>query len=72
MVAKKHELYRYIKLSHQVTGANWDDVKGVWTIKVKDLTTGNEFEDWCHFMISGSGILKSVSHLLNATSMILG
>ncbi|KAJ9501190.1 hypothetical protein H2202_002984 [Exophiala xenobiotica] len=59
MVAKKHELYRYIKLSHEVIGANWDDVKGIWTIKVKELTTGDVFEDWCHFMISGSGILNN-------------
>ena len=60
MVARKHELYRYIQLSHQVIGATWSDERGIWTIKVKNLATGDVFEDWCHFMISGSGILKCV------------
>ena len=58
MVAQKYELYRFIKLSHKVIGAEWHEDEGTWKITVEDLSTGTVFEDWCHFMISGSGILK--------------
>ena len=57
-VAQKYELYRFIKLSHKVVGATWDEHKGIWNVRVEDLSTGRTFDDWCHFMISGSGILK--------------
>lgn len=59
-VARKYDLYRNIKLSHMVKAARWDEERSIWTIKVEDTTTGTITEDWCHFMISGSGILKSV------------
>jgi hypothetical protein len=59
-VAQKYELYKYVKLSHKIVGAIWDEVKGIWDLKVEDLTNGNIIEDWCHFLINGSGVLKHV------------
>lgn len=41
-------------------GARWNETEGTWSVKVKDLITNEVFEDWCHFMITGSGILKWV------------
>ncbi|KAJ9664515.1 hypothetical protein H2198_000166 [Neophaeococcomyces mojaviensis] len=58
-VARKYDLYRNIKLSHMVKAARWDEERSIWTIKVEDTTTGTITEDWCHFMISGSGILNN-------------
>lgn len=63
-VAQKYELYRFIKLSHKVVEAKWDEDQGIWNITVEDLTTGNIIHDWCHFMITGSGILKYVAYSL--------
>lgn len=59
-LAKKYELYRFIRLSHKVVGADWVASEGIWKIKVQNLETDEVIEDWCHFMISASGILKSV------------
>jgi cation diffusion facilitator CzcD-associated flavoprotein CzcO len=59
-IAEKYELYRYIKLSHKVIGATWNEFEGIWALKVEDMSTGTVFDDWCHFLISGSGILKYV------------
>lgn len=57
-VAMKYELYKYIKLSHIITGATWNEVEGKWFVEVKNLMTGEIGKDWCHFLINGSGILK--------------
>ena len=57
-VARKYDLYRHIRLQHQVVGAKWDDTKGIWSVEVRNLVTGELFSDWCHFMITGTGILK--------------
>lgn len=59
-VARKYELYRFIKLNHKVIETRWIDEKGIWSVRVEDTITGHIFEDWCHFMITGSGILKCV------------
>jgi cation diffusion facilitator CzcD-associated flavoprotein CzcO len=62
-VAKKYSLYKYIKLSHIVTGAVWDEGDGKWRLEIENLVTGEILTDWCHFLINGSGILKSVNIL---------
>ncbi|KAI9818370.1 MAG: hypothetical protein M1827_000428 [Pycnora praestabilis] len=58
-VAQKYELYKYIKLSHIVVGAQWDEDHGIWNLQVKSLETGETFDDWCHMLINGSGILNN-------------
>lgn len=57
-VAHKYHLYKYIKLSHVVTAANWNGDEGKWFVEIKNLTTGEIIKDWGHFLINGSGILK--------------
>lgn len=49
-----------IKTLHQVTGALWDEERGVWNLNIKNLATGEEFHDEAHFVLDGSGILKWV------------
>ena len=60
MVARKYELYRFVKLSHRIVGAQWDEEKGIWHVEVENLSSGERIQDWCDFIITASGILKSV------------
>ncbi|KAK1636390.1 flavin-binding monooxygenase [Colletotrichum phormii] len=53
------DLRRQIKTSHLVTGAFWDEVSGIWTVRVKNLEDGVEFEDHCEFLLNASGILNN-------------
>ncbi len=36
-VARKHDVYKYVKLSHRVEAADWDDVAAVWRIAARDI-----------------------------------
>jgi cation diffusion facilitator CzcD-associated flavoprotein CzcO len=59
--AKKYGLYKYISLNHYVTGAVWNEEKGIWNIEIKDLENDKVINDWGHIFINGCGILKYVS-----------
>jgi cation diffusion facilitator CzcD-associated flavoprotein CzcO len=59
-VADKYGLRRYIKLSHQVEHAEWDESSGKWSIKITNLTDGTVFEDQCDILINATGIFKYV------------
>jgi len=56
-VVEKHELRKYMKLSHKVTGAVWNDAEGLWHVEVSG-PDGMKFEDTCNLLFNGSGILK--------------
>jgi cation diffusion facilitator CzcD-associated flavoprotein CzcO len=47
-----------IKTSHRITHAQWDEEKGTWALRVENVEDGVVFEDYCHFLIDASGILK--------------
>jgi len=53
-----------IKTSHQVVAARWNEAKGLWELRVRNLRTGDEFADHANFVLDGSGILKYAKHLL--------
>ena len=57
-VANKYELYRFIKLQHRVVSAIWHEQESRWNLRIENLESGDVLDDWCDFMISGSGILK--------------
>ncbi|EXJ87185.1 hypothetical protein A1O3_04144 [Capronia epimyces CBS 606.96] len=57
-VADKYDLRKYIKLRHQVNHAQWDEDTGKWTVKVKNLADGSEFEDSAEILINASGIFN--------------
>lgn len=57
-VVHRFDLTKYFRLSHVITGANWDSERGRWDIQVKDLVSGNSFIDTCDIFINCSGILK--------------
>ncbi|KAL4805227.1 hypothetical protein BDV18DRAFT_153027 [Aspergillus unguis] len=57
-VATKYGLYEYIRLSHEVTGASWDEDSQVWRVQVRNLKTNDTLNDWCHVLLNGCGILN--------------
>ncbi|KAG5655129.1 hypothetical protein KAF25_001902 [Fusarium avenaceum] len=48
-----------IKCEHQIVGAQWNEHKGTWDLKVLNNRTGEEFDDFCHFLLDSSGILNN-------------
>ncbi|KUI57244.1 Putative sterigmatocystin biosynthesis monooxygenase stcW [Cytospora mali] len=58
-VCEEEKMMDSIKLRHQVTAAWWDEIRGVWSLKVLDLQTGVEFDDEANFLINACGILNN-------------
>ena len=56
----KYNLMRYIKLSHAVVGATWNEEEGLWHVRVR-TPDGTEIEDTCNVLVNGGGVLKSVA-----------
>lgn len=54
---EEYHLDRFIKLSHTVTGAIWDESQGIYNITVKKAD-GALVRDWCHVLINAAGILN--------------
>ncbi|KAI4937933.1 hypothetical protein J4E85_000370 [Alternaria conjuncta] len=57
--AKKHDVYKYVRLRHRVDEAEWDDVQSKWRVTVrnlKDETTSTETFD---FVITAIGRFNS-------------
>lgn len=56
---EKHGLRDYIRISHRIVGATWDDEKAIWKVKVEDVERQIIFDDWCHFLLNAGGILNN-------------
>lgn len=54
-VAKKHNVYKYLKLQHKVIGANFDSSRGKWTLSVESLQTKEKFHDTFDVLITAIG-----------------
>ncbi|KAH6871813.1 hypothetical protein B0T10DRAFT_416912 [Thelonectria olida] len=55
-------LDRYIKLSHEVNGATWDEATSQWTLLITQTTESGEkrvFEDRVDFLIANIGVLNT-------------
>lgn len=50
---------KYLKVRHEVVGANWSDDEGKWTVQIKNLATNTVFSDTCDFLTVSTGILNS-------------
>jgi cation diffusion facilitator CzcD-associated flavoprotein CzcO len=53
--AKKHDVYKLVKLQHRVTEAEWDDVQSKWHLKVHNLSTDVSFTEAFDFVITAIG-----------------
>lgn len=58
-VCEEENMIDSIKLRHQVTAAWWDELRGLWVLKVLDLRTGVEFDDEANFLVNACGILNN-------------
>jgi cation diffusion facilitator CzcD-associated flavoprotein CzcO len=56
-VVEEEDFGREIKTQHRVVQARWNE-KGVWELRIEDLRSGIVFDDYCHFLLNASGILK--------------
>lgn len=59
-ICRDEKMMDVIKLFHRVTTARWDEEAGVWELGIVNLRTGEEFCDYCHFLLDATGILKYV------------
>ncbi|KAL4937893.1 hypothetical protein BDV06DRAFT_226521 [Aspergillus oleicola] len=57
--AKRFDLERYMKLNTKVVECRWDDVKAIWNITLENTQTKEQWEDWSHCVVNGTGILNS-------------
>lgn len=57
-VAKKYDLEKYMKLSHVVNEARWDEGEAKWKVSVEDLQTGRKISDECDVFITAIGVLN--------------
>lgn len=55
----KYGLSEYIKLSHRIVGASWDEQQGIWNVKIEDIESQTVIDDWCHFLLNAGGILNN-------------
>lgn len=68
-VAKENDFYRYIKFKHEITGASWSDDDSMWALSVKDLVSGETFEDKVNVFLEFNGPVRyhisitNVSHV---------
>lgn len=60
-VSKKYSADRYIKLGHEVQACHWDEKLAKWTITIKNLNSGDTFDDQADVLISGRGNLNTPS-----------
>ncbi|KAK8042096.1 hypothetical protein PG993_006619 [Apiospora rasikravindrae] len=58
-ICEEENMRGSIKTQHRVSGAWWDEVRGLWDLSIMNLVTGEEFRDEANFIIDGSGILNN-------------
>ncbi|KAF7515577.1 hypothetical protein G7054_g14507 [Neopestalotiopsis clavispora] len=54
-IARKYEVYKYLKLSQRIEGAQWDESRSVWLIKVHNLATGEVYTHETDFLLTAIG-----------------
>ncbi|KAI9836072.1 MAG: hypothetical protein M1819_001686 [Sarea resinae] len=54
-VARKHNVYQYIKFRRQITKAEWSEDEAKWVLDVKDLETGDEGKERYDFVVTAIG-----------------
>lgn len=58
-VVSHYNLDSFVKLSHRVVGAWWNDDKGQWSVKIQRGDDPNDtFFDHGEILINATGVLK--------------
>jgi cation diffusion facilitator CzcD-associated flavoprotein CzcO len=63
-VCEEEGLRKEIRTAHEVVAAAWGAPSRQWVVRVRDLRTGETFEDRGEFLLNATGILKSVSRFV--------
>lgn len=61
-VCNTFNLRKYMNFNTSVVGCYWNEEKGEWKVKLKETKpTGEvrEFDDYCHVLLNGTGILNN-------------
>lgn len=54
-IARKYDVYKYLKLSQKVEELRWDEQKSVWQVKVHNLITDETYVHETDFVITAIG-----------------
>ncbi|EME83413.1 uncharacterized protein MYCFIDRAFT_59080 [Pseudocercospora fijiensis CIRAD86] len=54
----ENHLEPYVVTNTEVISAEWDDLKGIWNVELKDRRTNKTFFDTCNILINGAGVLS--------------
>ncbi|KPI42778.1 putative sterigmatocystin biosynthesis monooxygenase stcW [Cyphellophora attinorum] len=53
-----YDLTKYMRLEHEVRGAQWDEKESVWKVSVVNLRTKEVFTDTAEILVNNSGVLN--------------
>ena len=67
--AVKWNCMQYIKLSHRVVEATWNENSSRWHLRIEDIENSCVINEECDVLLSGTGILKSVESTVNRTCL---
>ncbi|TVY17348.1 putative sterigmatocystin biosynthesis monooxygenase [Lachnellula arida] len=54
-VARKYNVYQYLKLKRRIIGATWSETDGSWTVEVENLETGEKSKEIFNVVITAIG-----------------
>ncbi|KAF3481853.1 uncharacterized protein GIQ15_04612 [Arthroderma uncinatum] len=54
-IARKYEVYKYLKLSQRVEQLSWDNKRSIWLIKIQNLPTGEFYTNEADFVLTAIG-----------------
>jgi cation diffusion facilitator CzcD-associated flavoprotein CzcO len=58
-LAEKYNLLKYVRLSHRIVGAFWQEETQEWLVKIQRGDNPDDvFEDRCNILVNASGVLK--------------
>lgn len=58
-LAEKYNLLKYVRLSHRIVGAWWQEEAQEWLVKIQRGDNPEDvFEDRCNVLVNASGVLK--------------
>ncbi|KAK9772950.1 hypothetical protein SCAR479_10280 [Seiridium cardinale] len=57
--SNKYGCDKYISYHRKLSSAFWHEATGEWRLKITNVVSGIEAEDWCHVLINASGALNN-------------
>lgn len=50
-----------MKLNSKIIEARWDDAGGIWNLTIENPKTKEQWKDWAHVFVNGTGISRKLS-----------